>query len=313
MEQIWGLILGFFVTIALPAYGNFFLSVPVVETRVRQPGMAQPNSLPKGQVTPEKTVRATLQELARVRVVYLAETHDRPSDHQAQLEIIQALHVLHPKLVIGMEMFQRPYQSALNGYLAGQLTETELQQRSQYAKRWGYSWEFYAPVLRFAKAQQLPVIALNVPTEVTRKVARTGLEGLTVADRQWIPPRSAIVLGPESYRQRMQAIYQEMHHGKGNSTGFERFFLAQVLWDETMAEQIVKTIRQSPDSLMVVLVGQGHVLYGEGIPQRVARRMNGVGVNRQRPLEQRSLLLNPSADIEVGSDGTITDYFWYSP
>lgn len=254
-------------------------------------------------------ITSLLPKLAKADVIYLGETHDRPADHQAQLEIIQALHRLRPRLAIGMEMFQRPYQSVLDRYLNGALTETELQDRTQYAKRWGYNWDFYAPILRFAQANKLPVIALNTPTEVTRKTARTGLESLTRAEKRFIPPLSAIVLGPDAYRERLQKNYAESHHGQGVSINVQRFFEAQVLWDETMAERIAQTLQQQPQTLVVVLVGQGHLLYGEGIPVRVARRMQGV---RTRPsFTQVSLLLNDQ-EADNLSDRPIADYIWHN-
>jgi uncharacterized iron-regulated protein len=245
---------------------------------------------------------SVLDRLAMAQVVYLGETHDRAADHVAQQAIVQALHARRPQLIIAMEMFQRPAQPALNAYLAGNLTETELQTRSEYQTRWGFPWEFYAPVLRFAQAHQLPVIALNTPSEVTRKMARQGLASLTWAERRWIPPLGAIALGPDAYRQRLQAIYASFHSGKTSSQNFDRFFQAQVLWDETMAERIAETAKRSPHALIVVLVGQGHLLYGDGIPDRVRRR---------RPqIQQVTLLLNPDAATSPSEKRAIADYIW---
>ncbi len=249
-------------------------------------------------------VESVLKEIASADVVYLGETHDRPEDHQAQLTIIQSLHRLNPQLVIGMEMFQRPYQPVLDRYLAGKITEAELIEQSQYPKRWGFPWEFYAPIVRFARDRGLPVIALNTPTEVTRKVARSGLESLTLAEKRFIPPISAIALGPASYRQRLRQIYDDIHHSKTSQANFERFFQAQVLWDETMAERIARSLQQEPKRLVVVLVGQGHVIYGEGIPSRVARRVPKVS--------QVSILLNPSEEFQSQQDKAIADYFWFT-
>lgn len=253
-----------------------------------------------------------LQELAQANVVYLGETHDSPADHQAQLEIIQALHRQNPKLAIGLEMFQRPYQGVLDRYLAGKLTETELQQQSQYEKRWGFPWEYYAPILRYAKANQLPLIALNTPTEVTRKVARQGLASLTLADKQSIPPASEIRTDNPAYRQFMRQIYDETHGEMGNSQNFERFFLAQVLWDETMAERIAQFWQMNPKTQMVVLVGQGHVVYGYGIPDRVVRRLTHPAAKKYPAFRQKIVLLNPADAAKSLDKRTIADYFWYS-
>jgi len=230
------------------------------------------------------------RELAQANVVYLGESHDRAADHKAQLEILQALHHRHPKIAIAMEMFQRPYQGVLDRYLVGQLSEEELVEQSQYNQRWGFPWEYYAPILRFAKANQLPVLALNTPTEVTRKVALEGLESLTPAERRYIPPFSEIRTDNAEYRRLMlSAFKQHQAVGNGSSAGFERFFLAQVLWDETMAERIAQFLQANPDYQVVVLAGQGHIVYGYGIPSRVARRLNN------KHLVQRSVLLNQAS------------------
>lgn len=123
---------------------------------------------------PVINTQAALEELAKADVVYLGETHDRLEDHQTQLQIIQELQRRNQKVAIAMEMFQRPYQDAIDHYLAGQLSEQELIQQTEYNQRWGFPWENHAPILRFAQEKQLPVLAVNVPTEITRQVTRSG-------------------------------------------------------------------------------------------------------------------------------------------
>ncbi|NJN48512.1 MAG: ChaN family lipoprotein [Alkalinema sp. RL_2_19] len=230
------------------------------------------------------------QRLSPAQVVYLGETHEQAADHAAQLTIIQALHQRNPQIMIGMEMFQRPYQSAIDRYLAGTLSEADFLDRTEYATRWGFDWELYAPILRYAKAQKIPVIALNTPREVTRKVSRQGLSRLNFSDRRFIPPLSAIRTAPDAYRQMLAKVFQDAHHGHGNAKGFERFFQAQVLWDETMAERISQVLRQNPTHQVVVLVGQGHLVYRYGIPDRVARRFPD-------RITQQVLLLSPDPNL----------------
>ncbi|MBE9178396.1 ChaN family lipoprotein [Oculatella sp. LEGE 06141] len=254
-------------------------------------------------------VQTVLDGLARMDVVYLGETHDRQADHDAQLEIIRQLHQQNPQLAIAMEMFQRPYQDAIDQYLAGTITATELRQRSEYDQRWGFSWDYYLPILEFAKQNQLPVIALNTPTEVTRRVAREGLESLTEADRQWVPAATEIRTDPSEYRQMLQDIF-ESHAGHGNSGNFENFFAAQVLWDETMAAGVAEFLQANSGYQVVVLAGQGHIVYDYGIPNRVERRMAN-----DEDFNQRSILLNPDEAVQserslTDSGEAIADYFW---
>ncbi|MBE9030896.1 ChaN family lipoprotein [filamentous cyanobacterium LEGE 11480] len=231
------------------------------------------------------------QRLRQAQVIYLGETHTNVADHQAQLRLIQALHQRNPRLVIGMEMFQRPYQVAIDRYLAGELNEAELLDRTEYKTRWGFNWELYAPILRYAKAQKIPVVALNTPTEVTRKVGRQGLNRLNFSDRRFIPPPSAVKTAPAAYRQMLVDIFKNAHHGgSSNPDRFERFFQAQVLWDETMAEQITKIIQTNqPETQVAVLVGQGHLIYRYGIPWRVDRRF-------PKPIKQQVILLSPNTN-----------------
>lgn len=245
------------------------------------------------------------QHLAPANVVYLGETHDSPEDHLAQLQIIQELHRLNPKIAIAMEMFQRPYQGALDDYLAGNIAEAQLVAATEYERRWGFPWDLYAPILRFAKENRLPVLALNTPSEVTRQVSRAGLESLTPEQRQHIPPISEIRTGSAEYRQMALESFQ-MHQraGYGSSADSERFFLAQVLWDETMAEKIAQFLAANPDYQVVALAGQAHIVCGYGIPSRVARRMNSAN------FLQRLVLLNPDPELSCRTDKPVADFFW---
>ncbi|MBD0392787.1 MAG: ChaN family lipoprotein [Microcoleus sp. C1-bin4] len=251
------------------------------------------------------TNQEILQQLVKAKVVYLGETHDSAEDHQAQLAIIREMQRQNRKIAIAMEMFQRPFQSAIDNYLAGKLTQERLVEQTEYDRRWPFPWESYAPILRFAKENQLPVLALNTPSEVTRKVASQGLESLTAEEKKHIPPISEIRTDNAEYRQLLLEVYQQHQKaGQGNSTAFERFLQAQVLWDETMAEKIAEFVKANPDYQVVVLAGKGHIIYGYGIPSRVERRL-GVG-----NVKVRSVLLNSSENPPLSADRPIADFVW---
>ncbi|MEL7240751.1 MAG: ChaN family lipoprotein [Cyanobacteria bacterium J06573_2] len=248
-----------------------------------------------------------LPELKKAKVVYLGETHDSSQDHQNQLRILKELHKNNPKLAIGMEMFQRPYQEAINQYIAGKITETELVEKTEYKNRWGFNWELYAPILRFAKEKQIPVLALNTPSEISRKVAKEGLEKLTDEEKKFIPPVTEIRLDNIAYRQMiLKAFEQHQSAGHGNSNSANRFFLAQVLWDETMADGIASYIKANPDYQMVVLAGQGHVVFGYGIPSRVERRIQDN--NKDKNFTHKSVLLSVPDITPIEKDKPVADF-----
>ncbi len=243
----------------------------------------------------------SLAQLRQANIVYLGEQHDRAADHAAQLAILQALHATQPRLAIALEMFQRPFQPALDRYLAGEIDEAELIEQSEYEQRWGFPWESYAPLLRFAKANQLPVIALNAPTEVTRQIARQGLDSLDATAQAQIPPREELDLSNDRYHRWLrQALEAHAAHG---GLELENFIAAQVVWDETMAATIADFHQANPEYQILVIAGRGHIIYGYGIPDRVARRLGS-------DLVQATVLLNPPADLAPDQGRSPSDFVW---
>ena len=257
-------------------------------------------------VTPGDTstpsTQQDIQPLLSADVVYLGEQHDSEADHAAQLEIIEALYAENPDIAIALEMFQRPFQPVIDRYLAGEITEAELVQQTEYLERWGFPWEYYAPFLRFAQANQLPVLALNAPGEVVSKIAREGLESLDEEELRYIPPISDIDTTNEDYRAFVSSVFGSHGHGDFN---FDNFFAAQVTWDETMAETIATFKQTAPDTLVIVLTGNAHVIYGYGIPDRVARRLGD-------SVQQTKVLLNFPEEFIEGNPDEIADILWYS-
>jgi uncharacterized iron-regulated protein len=219
-----------------------------------------------------------LKSITPASIIYLGEIHNSATDHADQLAILKHLYQqkspASPPLAIGLEMFQKPYQPVINQYLAGKISEEQLVAQTEYKKRWGWPWENYAPLLQFAKAHQIPVIALNTPTEVLRKVAKGGINSLQAADFQYIPPASEINKSNLTYRDLILESYrQHKAQALATSPDFDRFYTAQLLWDETMAATAAEFYQQHPQTQLIVIAGQAHIRYGYGIPDRVSFRL----------------------------------------
>jgi uncharacterized iron-regulated protein len=214
------------------------------------------------------TMKQIIPSIADKRVVFIGEQHARYDHHLTQLEIIRRLHELHPQLAIGMEMFQQPFQRYLDEYVAGTIDEPTMLRATEYYRRWRMDFRHYAPILRFAREHGLPLIALNVPTELTHKVAHVGLDGLSDEDRQQLP--ADIAPADEAYRQRLKEVFD--HHPNDEGHDFEHFLEAQLLWDEGMAERAAAYLEEHPDHYLVVLAGNQHLAWGSAIPQRLQRR-----------------------------------------
>jgi uncharacterized iron-regulated protein len=288
IRQITALVWGLIVIVA----SNTIVTMPTAN--------AESTAQTEVRFTPSQ--QQIIDRLKTANVVYLGETHDRLSDRQQQLAIIQALFKHNSQLAIGMEMFQRPAQPLLDLYLAGKITAAELRKQSEFDKRWGFKWESYLPLLEFAKANRLPVIALNTPTEITRKAAKQGLESLTPTERQYIPPLDQIDRSNVKYQQMILGSYRQ-HAGVVSiaSKSFDRFYTAQLLWDETMADRVANFAKNNPRHQTIVIAGSSHIIYGYGIPDRVLRRMGSNKFTHKTVLlSADNLLLQPQ----------IADFIW---
>lgn len=208
-------------------------------------------------------------ELAGKRVVYIGESHDRYDHHLNQLALIERLHARWPGLALGVEFFQQPFQPQLDAYIRGEIDATELLARTEYYQRWRFDFRLYAPILAYARSRGIPVIALNLPTELTAKVGQGGWESLTPEERAALPKE--IDRSDAAYRARLEPVFRQ--HARAEQRDFERFVDVQLLWDEGMAERIAEHLQANPSHRMVVLAGTGHLAYGAGIPNRVARRL----------------------------------------
>ena len=211
---------------------------------------------------------AIIPTLAEKRVVLVGETHDQYAHHLMQLEIIRRLHAIHPNLAIGMEYFQQPFQKYLDEYVAGRIGEKEMLRRTEYFKRWRYDYRLYRPILTYAREKGIPLVALNVRSELSRKVARGGLKSLSPEERKSVP--TEFDESDKAYRQRLKAIYYRHPDPQGHK--FDYFVQAQLLWDEGMAQRAAEYLKAHPGRPMVILAGSGHIMYGSGIPNRLERR-----------------------------------------
>jgi uncharacterized iron-regulated protein len=213
---------------------------------------------------------ALIEQVAEKRVVYVGESHDQYQHHLNQLALIKGLHSRHPELAIGLEFFFQPFQVVLDRYIAGEIDEAELLRKTEYFERWRFDYRLYRPILRFARQRGIPLIALNLEREITEQVAREGMDSLSDEQRGRLPTQ--IDRENEDYVARIRAVFD--HHPPREGREFEHFLQVQLLWDESMAEQVAGWLQTHPDGRMVVLAGVGHLVNRQGIPDRVQRRLD---------------------------------------
>ena len=237
-----------------------------------------------------------VERLNADRVVFIGEYHNHPQQHRNQLDLIKALYEQHPRLVVGLEVFDRDWQSLLDDWTDGRMDDEVFKTQVQTSVLSGDTFMVYWPLLKWAKENHVKLLALNAPRKIVSLVAMKGLDSLTPEERSRIA--RDIEIGPDPYRKRVESVFAG-HKGHVN---VNNFFTAQVVWDETMAETLVSFLQSEAgkDMLAVVIAGNEHIYHGYGVPHRVFRRLN-------QPL---AAILAPV----ITDDETITpedaDYIW---
>ncbi|HLD35771.1 MAG TPA: ChaN family lipoprotein [Planctomycetota bacterium] len=207
-------------------------------------------------------------------LIYVGETHDNVMHHQIQEQVLRAVYAKNGqtrKIALGMEMFQRPYQSILDDYLAGKISEPEMLRQTEYYTRWSFDWSMYQPMVTFARTNGLKVVALNAPREITKKLTKTGLASLTDEERKLLPEK--IDTKDKSHRDYVYERFKpHIKMGMFTEEAFDRFYESQCLWEDTMADSAAVYFKSAPNGQEVVVVGGGHIIYRFGIPERAKWR-----------------------------------------
>jgi len=204
------------------------------------------------------------------RIVYVGETHDNPASHRLHVQLLEALAARHPgRQALGLEVFTRAQQPALDRWVQGLLDEKAFLRESRWSENWSMDFDYYRDLLRLARDRRIPIIGLNAEKDLVAALRSKPPEALGAAERGRLPE---LDLTDPYHRGMVEAIFGDRHHGNVQPDGFVRI---QTLWDETMAESAVRYLASpaGQDKHLLVVAGGNHVQNGFGIPRRVFRRL----------------------------------------
>lgn len=230
---------------------------------------AQAQDLPAGLVYRQGLEPVTLAEaLAQVSpgsVVVLGEQHGTQEQAQQQVQILEMLRKNGLLVSVGMEFFEAPDQNKVDAWRAGALSESDFLRQIP----WGsFPFEAYREQALFPRFQEgTKTLALNAPAWLTGKIAKQGLNSLTAAEKSLLPP--AFALGNRGYFERFKRI---MGDHLPTPQALDNYFAAQSTWDDTMAFVASEYIQAHPNQVLVIVVGDFHVQYGGGLPDRLKAR-----------------------------------------
>ncbi len=225
---------------------------------------------------------AMMRAASRADVVFLGEQHDDPATHRAELAVLAALGNGSRPVVLSLEMFERDVQGVLDDYLAGQISEGDFLARSRPWER--YTTDYRAMV-ELAHARGWPVVASNVPRRIASAVSRKGLavlDTLAATERAFAARENSCPR--DAYYDRFAESMKGHSAGGGPPTAADsaamramtdRFYEAQCVKDEAMAESIVAARAKAPGAIVFHVDGAFHSDFGLGTAARVRRRDPG--------------------------------------
>jgi uncharacterized iron-regulated protein len=209
-----------------------------------------------------KTVKykKLLKDALEADIILFGEHHNNPISHWMQLELTRDLHAeAGSNLVLGAEMFETDNQMLLDEYLSGTIRQKNFEDE---AKLWNNYKTDYKPLVEFARENQLPFIASNIPRRYASVVHKSGFEGLNDLSEQVkvLLPQLPIAYDPElpGYKAMI-----EMMGGMGSGHANPNLPKAQAIKDATMAHFILKNFNRG--NLFIHFNGAYHSNNYEGI------------------------------------------------
>ena len=175
-----------------------------------------------------------INQMKNQDLVFFGETHNNAIAHWLELELIKDLKE-YRNLTLGAEMFEADNKQALSDFLQGKLTAKGL---DSAARLWKNYPTDYAPLVNFAKENNINFIATNIPRRYASLVAKGGFEALdtlSAIQKSWMAPL------PMKYDASLPGYVNMMEMMKGH--GGPNLPKAQASKDATMAHFILKNLQ----------------------------------------------------------------------
>lgn len=223
------------------------------------------------------TLEDVVNAMSKADVVFIGETHDDAVAHQIESQLLQSATARYGPnasadsrrhLILSMEMFERDVQTILDEYLGGQILERMFFKDS---RPWSNYQTDYRPLVEFARANSLPVIASNAPARYANSVSRLGrasLASLSQTAKAWLAPLPYGQAGA-AYAAKFNRFMESAT--AGHEPNSKQYFLdAQVLRDATMAYAIAQNLKSQKKALVLHVTGIFHVEGRMGVPEQLA-------------------------------------------
>jgi uncharacterized iron-regulated protein len=203
--------------------------------------------------------------LKKSDIILVGELHNSEEHHQLELKTIRALHDAQVPIAVGLEMFRSDSQQSLNAWVNGTLPLDQF--LPVYYDNWREGWSLYRDIFTYAREHGIPLIGLNIPDRIAQAVAQKGFTSLSPREKKELPPAISCDVD-RTYMEFIKKAYAGHSHKVDGK--FLNFCEAQMVWDKSMAWNLVQYLRKHKGTKIVVLAGVGHA-WKRGIPEQLER------------------------------------------
>jgi len=271
----------------------------------------------------ELTREGLLEQMDAAQVIYLGEKHDNLRHHELQLAIVTDLHERGRRPAIGFETFTVDQTSLLmtfvtsKGGSAGHDKRAASEKRLREALDWSggdESWEFYAPLLRFAREHRLVVFGADLSRAMRRRISSLGTAGLTAVEQRQLYPSG---FKDAAYERLMRDALKQSHCGYGEPEYIGRLYDNWVARNDAMAAAIVETLGQQDGEPVVMILGAGHVQNNRAVYERVAHhrpdvRQLNLGFREVAEAAKPVHAYTQPLEFDGATFGPDHEYLWFS-
>ncbi len=206
-------------------------------------------------------------EVSNAEIIFTGELHNNERHHRLQLETVRGLSEAGLPVAIGLEMFPIGSQGTLDQWVAGSVPLDDF--IPFYQKHWSQPWPLYRDIFLHARDNKIPLLALNIPPEISQKVRHSGFSSLTDEEIKQLPP-GLVCNVDDKY---MQFIRKAFALHKNDDKAFIHFCESQLLRDKSMAWYLLDHLRTHSGKKIVVITGITHA-WKMGIPDQL-RQLSG--------------------------------------
>lgn len=239
--------------------GVFFISLPMQAEAALQDGFYQKNG-------EQLSVKDVARRFSTYDVIFFGEYHDNTWIHEQENEFLKALYKEKPNLILSLEMFERDVQPYLDKYLTNQISEKDFLENS---RPWKNYIEDYKPCIEFAKNKQIAVLGGNIPRYLAAEYAKSGtLYSIEEIKKKYLPSKH--IVNHDAYYAAFVSYMKSGQVGmRLDDAQIERYYQAQCLKDDAMAESIVEALKRNKGKTILHLQGEFHGRNRLGVVEKV--------------------------------------------